>query len=85
MRKSNKKRTAYPKQYLATAHEIAPRRIGEKQDGTVNSRFTELFWIRPRLKISEPALHSRYLLGTPTGRRLILDGSFKSTYAADVR
>ncbi|GBN45054.1 hypothetical protein AVEN_127499-1 [Araneus ventricosus] len=31
---SNKKRTAHPKQYLATAHEIAPRRIGEKQAGT---------------------------------------------------
>ncbi|GBN43470.1 hypothetical protein AVEN_251012-1, partial [Araneus ventricosus] len=39
---SNKKRTAHPKQYLVTAHEIAPRRIGEKQAGTVNSRFTKL-------------------------------------------
>ncbi|GBN07393.1 hypothetical protein AVEN_10064-1, partial [Araneus ventricosus] len=27
---SNKKRTAHSKLYLATAHEIAPRRIGEK-------------------------------------------------------
>ncbi|GBN24283.1 hypothetical protein AVEN_51294-1 [Araneus ventricosus] len=42
---SNKKHAAYPKQYLATAHEIA-RRIGEKQAGTVNSRFTVIMILK---------------------------------------
>ncbi|GBO13300.1 hypothetical protein AVEN_18908-1 [Araneus ventricosus] len=37
---SNKKRI--PKQYLATAHEIAPRKIGEKKVGTVNSTLTKV-------------------------------------------
>ncbi|GBM91522.1 hypothetical protein AVEN_92986-1 [Araneus ventricosus] len=40
---SNKNRTAYPKQYLATANEIAPRKTGEKRVCTVNSTFTEDF------------------------------------------
>ncbi|GBM47878.1 hypothetical protein AVEN_75305-1 [Araneus ventricosus] len=37
---SNKNRTAHPKQYLATANEIAPRKISKKQVRTVNSTFT---------------------------------------------
>ncbi|GBN82624.1 hypothetical protein AVEN_191433-1, partial [Araneus ventricosus] len=39
---SNKKRTAHPKQNLATENEIAPRKIVENQAGTVDSKSTAL-------------------------------------------
>ncbi|GBO15071.1 DNA-directed RNA polymerases I and III subunit RPAC1 [Araneus ventricosus] len=36
---SNKNRTAHPKQYLVMTHEIAPRKIGEKQDGSEEANY----------------------------------------------